>query len=458
MFETDYNIQIPLLEKNETKAQLAAKHSRNAEGYDSYGNDAKGKFAEILTSWHMKKVLTDDAKGIPDNHPSRKGAAPLHSDGRIDNTHMPSHFRDEHDAPDNVHKAIVHTLKKVHGDNWKGEYDRMNSRCRSMAFAGIRHARKHGLLPSSDDLRTGKARIDHVHWTSNGDAVAKSGQPIHGDHHRITGDHDPNNRSDFIVSHNSNGKKMHTGFSVKFGSQEKTNDANPGMETLRQWSGSNDIGKATSEHHHRMGQLPHMQGLNMVQRKASHKADLVLAKKGDKAAAARVSTAESSALEAKRLEAKALYTGLAAKHKANPSSMMKLAANVLSPKTIHPVIHLHGHEDEGYHGGFKPKATNLALKRKAILTNYSDIRPSIGDGVSVVLRGTPKPGREHVNTEVMTTAFKNNSGPHTGMVASVTSGAMAKLKGDLETQEKGKIQRKRTPDYLRKMRKAKPST
>lgn len=453
---TDYNLKsladFLLNEKNETKAQMAAKESRNTEGFSSYGNDAKGKFAEILTSWHVNKVLHDDTKGLPEKHKSRVGASPLNQHNETDETHMAAHFRGDHDSPARVHDAIVKTLQREKGHNWRSEYESMNSRCRSMAFAGIRHARKNGLLPSSEDLKTGRAQVHSVHWTSNGDGVTKTGQPIHGDHHRITGDHDPNNRSDFIVTHTTGGKRMHTGFSVKFGSQEKTNDANPGMETLKSWGKTNELGKATAEHQARMDKLPHLAGLNQVQRKAAHKVDLKAAAGGDKKAAQRVATAEQSALEAKRGEAKALHAGLAARHKADPNSIKKLAADVLSPVTKHPVIHLHGHEDESYHGGFKPKATHLALKRKAIMNNYSDIKPTIGDGTSVVLRGTPKPGKEHVNTEIATIAFKNNSGPHTGLVASVTSGAMAKLKGDLETQEHGSVQRKRTANYLRLLR------
>lgn len=452
---TDYNLrslQDFLTEAKETKAQRAAKESRNTEGFSDYGNDAKGKFAEILTAWHVKKVLHDDAKGLPAHHPSRAGASPLSTSGETDTKHMPDHFRAAHDAPEHVHDAIVKTLKRVKGANWKHEYNRMNSRCRSMAFAGIRHARKNGSLPSAEDLHSGKARTEAVHWTSNNDNVNRDGSPVYGDHHRITGTHDAANRADFIVSHSHMGQKKFTGFSVKFGTQEKTNDANPGMETLRQWSGNKDIGKATEAHHARMGELPHLAGLNQVQRKASHKEDLKRAAAGDKAAAARVNTAETSALHAKRAEAKAFHAGLMQRYKADPSSMKKLAADVLSPVTKHPVIHLHGHEDHSYHGGFKPKAIDLSLKRKAILNNYSDVKPMVGDGTSVVLRGTPKPGKEHVNTEIMTTAFKNNSGPHTGMVAAVGSGAMAKLKGDLETAEHGKVQRKRTAGYLRKLR------
>jgi len=140
------------------------------------GADSAGKLYELLVGKHM----------------------------RGDDKHM-EHHRVEGKTPEEIHDALVKKTFGDEGENSAG-YQLLNNHAKDMAGKLTQHYGLEGQSP-------------RVVWTS---------QP--SDHEKETNVNDPNSKADLIVN------RQHA-ISAKFGSSDKPNYFNPGIENFEQMAG-----------------------------------------------------------------------------------------------------------------------------------------------------------------------------------------------------------------------------
>lgn len=409
-----------------------------------FGNDERGKLFELGVGFHLNQIAHANSRLLPKDHPDRKHASPLKADGSFNEgvSHlMPSHFRPEGSTPRDVHQAIVAGAKAEHGPEWRQHYDKVMSHARQTANAIISHAIKNGHMHGNTytSPRTGNqvadvttAKIHAVHWTSQGD---KEETP--GDHEQLTGTKDTASAADVIISHGGHkGKRQFLGVSLKYGAQSKTNYRNPGTEAMSQLAGR-QIGNHWRAHQARMADLYDGE-TNAEARHREYKEDLKHPE--DHPRKIRAAKAEASAIKAKNAEAKEIHAGFSALSSGHLRSMI---SNLTNPQTVHPHLHVHGYEDEGYHRGFVPKVQEANQKFDIGIGKYESFSAgSPPGGSNIAIYGKPKAQfAGKVPTRVAEITLKGSSGPHKGLVGAV--------KADALTVTKDLSDRKRTDTYKR---------
>lgn len=386
---------------------LEANHTKDVE------NDDKGKMHELL----LAKYLHPDST-LPEHHRSE------------------SENEDHAGTPTQVHDR----LKKKMGDN---AYNQIDQHAQQTAKAIHSHLEAAG--------HTGNGNhIGRVFWTSNAD---KPGKP--GDHEKTTGVKDVNSNADVIVRiHGKDGKTAgHVGVSAKYGSQ-KPNYRNPGLESMEKTAGleKGSLKKLGEAHHKYMEQI-HYDG-PATQRHTQYKIDKMgidkaraehskfegLLAKGktlstknkmmhehlskyisahdsmspkDQAnfelqAKTRASTAEASALEAKRAMAKHFSEGMAKK---SDEELRDIVRQHVSAPTHIPHIVAHSQvKDSGDAESHVVPSHSIADDH---LANFEKLHVVHNGGISSVIKGVHK--KTGKVTNVGTFAMKGSSGPHKGV-------------------------------------------
>jgi len=138
--------------------------------------------------------------------------------------YSPSHFRPEEKYDTKKNDFVGGTPDQVSKRIYARQGPEFQSTVRRHAGqtsdAIIDHLIKTGAITSKND-------IQGVHWTSNADTAKKP-----GDHERLTGIKDPNQKADLIVTakHPKTGQVIHIPISAKYGSNEEPNYANWGHD------------------------------------------------------------------------------------------------------------------------------------------------------------------------------------------------------------------------------------
>jgi hypothetical protein len=386
---------------------LEANHTKDVE------NDDKGKMHELL----LAKYLHPDSS-LPEHHRSESE-------------------NDEHaGTPTQVHDR----LKKKMGDS---AYHQIDQHAQQTA----KEIKKH--LDSVGHTGNGH-HIGRVFWTSNAD---KPGKP--GDHEKTTGVKDVNSNADVIVRmHDKSGKTVgHVGVSAKYGSQ-KPNYRNPGLESMEKTAGleKGSLKKLGEAHHKYMEEIGyngpatqrHVQykidkmGIDKI--RAEHSKFEGLLAKGktlssknkmmhehlskyieahdsmkpneqidfEHKAQARASTAEASALQAKRSMAKHFSEGLAKK---SDDELRDIVRQHVSAPTHIPHVVAHSQvKDDGSAVSHVVPSHNIADDH---LSQFENLHAVHNGGISTVIKGTHKATGKKMNVGTFT--MKGSSGPHKGV-------------------------------------------
>jgi hypothetical protein len=376
-------------------------------------NDDKGKMHELLLAKYL--------------HP---------------NSTLPEHHRSESEneehagTPQQVHDR----LKKKMGD---AAYNQIDAHAQQTAKAIHWHLQQAG--------HTGNGNhIGQVFWTSNAD---KPNKP--GDHEKTTGVKDVNSNADVIVRiHDKDGKTAgHVGVSAKYGSN-KPNYRNPGLDSMEKTAGlAKGSLKQLSDAHHKYMEEIHYNGpasqrhiqykidkMGIDKARAEHsKLEGVMAKGKtlspknkmmhdhlnkyieahdtlspkeqagfELSAKTRASTAEASALEAKRAMAKHFSAGLAKK---SDEELRDIVRHHVSAPTHIPHIVAHSQvKDNGDVESHVVPSHNIADDH---LANYENLHVQHNGGISTVIKGTHKKTGKVMNVGSFT--MKGSSGPHKGV-------------------------------------------
>lgn len=386
---------------------LEANYTKDVE------NDDKGKMHELLLAKYL--------------HP---------------NSTLPEHHRSESEneehagTPQQVHDR----LKKKMGDN---AYNQIDSHAQQTAKAIHWHLQQAG--------HTGNGNhIGQVFWTSNAD---KPNKP--GDHEKTTGVKDVNSNADVIVRiHDKDGKTAgHVGVSAKYGSN-KPNYRNPGLDSMEKTAGlAKGSLKQLSDAHHKYMEDIHYNGpasqrhvqykidkMGIDKARAEHSKFEGLMAKGktlspknktmhehlskyiqahdslspkeqagfELSAKTRASTAEASALEAKRAMAKHFSNGLAKK---SDEELREIVRHHVSAPTHIPHIVAHSQvKENGDAESHVVPSHNIADDH---LANYENLHVQHNGGISTVIKGTHKKTGKVMNVGSFT--MKGSSGPHKGV-------------------------------------------
>jgi len=401
-------------------------------------------FKNFLTEAYLaeaaatKSVMADDKGKLHELLLSKY----LHPD-----TDLPAHHRsmseneDHAGTPQQVHDRLQ---KKV------GEeaYNEIDSAAKGTATELKKHLEKEGHLSKN-------VQIGNVHWTSNAD---KPNSP--GDHEKTTGVKDVNSNADLILTLKDKSGKIvgYHGVSAKFGTNKEPNYRNPGVDSLEKMSGleSGTINKALASHHSDMEKLGYTG--TIADRHAKYKVDTMgidkvksekkrldtlvntgrkLSKKEqtlhknlnlfhdahDKSkdkqsfldqAERRGAMAEESARISKGIVAKKFTEGMT--KKSDPELRQILKDNI-SAKTVipHTVAHSLIDKESG-------KSTPIIKNSEGIaddhLDNFEGLHMAQKEGASSTIKGYNTKTRKISN--VATFGIKNQSGPHTGLNATLT--------------------------------------
>lgn len=206
-----FNFSEFLAERAIVKKTTSAKKKDAPVKEDSNLNDDKGKLAELYLAHHLGKHLTQENQRF-----------------------YPSHFRETErtnkkgkiigGTPQQVEKRIIDRR----GKDLQGAVD---SHSAQTSEAIIEHLIKTGKIRDRKD-------IEGVHWTSNADTINSRGERVNGDHAKVTDEHDPNQKGDLILSiRNQDGSRGFVPISAKYGSENKPNYANWGLERLSRETG-----------------------------------------------------------------------------------------------------------------------------------------------------------------------------------------------------------------------------
>lgn len=184
---------------------LAEKRASNAATAE-VSSDDKGKLHELLLAKHLIKHKDPNGEG-----------------------YLPEHFRAGQDHPN----------KKIKGKSPQEVHDDIRSRIGELAYSEIdRHANQTAEAIVEHAIRTGRIKsrsdISNVHWTSNRDTLKKA-----GDHENLTGQKDVNANGDLILTTKSSkiGGKDFIPVSAKYGSEDKPNFRNDGLDGLEDKAG-----------------------------------------------------------------------------------------------------------------------------------------------------------------------------------------------------------------------------
>lgn len=174
---------------------------------DSNLNDDKGKLAELYLAHHLGKHLVGDGEH-----------------------YYPSHYREDERFDKKKKKYVGGTPQQVEsriiGRRGSQLQDSVHGHSAQTAEAVIQHLIKTGRITDRRD-------IQGVHWTSQADTPKKP-----GDHEKLTGIKDPSQKGDLIMTvRGKDGKPDYIPISAKYGSENKPNYANWGLDRLGNESG-----------------------------------------------------------------------------------------------------------------------------------------------------------------------------------------------------------------------------
>jgi len=423
-------------------------------------SDDKGKLHELLLAKHLSKHLDPKGEGF-----------------------LPQHFRASQEHPNKKIKGK--SPEEVHDDIRRrigsNAFDEINDHAKQTAEATIAHLIKTGRIKKREDIK-------NVHWTSNADTDKKA-----GDHQNLTHIKDVNANGDLILTSKhptEKGKDDFIPISAKYGSQDKPNFRNDGLDALdakaglsngtlaghqanmerelQDKLGNRHIGDSQAERHNSFREDRHALEAEKEAHTASEKQRLLdhVAKggkkkdfvskefqpksKGSKAA----SQAYGIALEHRRKMAADLAKGFEQTRSETGSDqhMRDYISGQVSPKTIfkHVIVHSHVQDDN------KPELKKTDAKSVIMdadkvgpehVSNYSDIRASHGKeggeggGVSVNFYGTHKvSGKRHL---IATQSLKGTDGPYKG-----TNGIFNVTKHESEEGEEPVVKDKNTGKHI----------
>jgi len=344
-------------------------------------NDDKGKMFELLLAHHMSH--TDDSK-----------------------KQLPSHHRSENEEYGGTPQQVHDRLRDKIGE---AAYNEIHEHARATADAVKDHLGRQGMLGGTEGHK-----ISDVSWTSNADTEKKA-----GDHEKTTGIKDVNSNADIIATtKNAAGKTNYIPISAKYGSEEKPNFRNSGLESLEAQAGhpKGTYTRIARDHDARMAELGYTG--SKKERHAQYKQDL---KSDDHEIKAKVTAAEASSLDARQKMARLHEQGLS-RDQHNPelqdAFLRRHITSQVSSPTVYPHIVAHGHVQSN--GSVIPVIHNAADIANNHLNKFSNLHVKQGRGISAEIWGTHKETGKPMR--VASQIFKATSGPHKGMAGAFKLG------------------------------------
>jgi hypothetical protein len=328
-------------------------------------NDAKGKLYEILTGSHLHHGTGRD--GMPNS--------------------FLTHYRDEEGkSPKEVHDYIKAELDKRN----PGAYEEI-----------LRHSTE-GAQHLRDQLAAhGHGNINETAWTSQ-----------KGDHHKFTGEHDPNSDADIMVR-TENGP---VGLSLKYGKSKDMNLRNPGLETLEKAAGLNpgELDALREQHNN------HVKN-NLGIRDHAHYKELRAAGGTSQHI---VDAADASALSAQKTMAKKVADGLSARAEQDPEFLRNYVKNTISPQTKYQHFRLHTRPDDR---GNSTHHLSDMQDDASKLDNFEHFRvvPHNGDTISYRIEGRRKGSDAY--EPVLDQGIKKGSGPMKGFAGMTKAPFLTKV-------------------------------
>lgn len=407
----------------------AAKKKAAAPKEDSNLNDDKGKLAELHLAHHLGKHLV------------KKGQR-----------YIPSHFRGEERMDKKKNKIVGGTPQQVEnrilsrrGPDMHEAVDRHSGQT---AEALIDHLIKSGRITHRND-------IQGVHWTSQADSEKSA-----GDHERLTGTKDINQKGDLIITaRGPDGKTTHIPVSAKYGSENKPNYANWGLDRLGNESGMeahpetglNRLQQIKDEHDQELEKkLGHVYGekagaFTGEQKHALFKQDRDLRDKKlkeDRAYAAgkitkktrwtpaqlkRIANADQ-AYEISQKHRRRMASALAdsfnqrAAADGNDSHMRGFISKSISDKTVLPTVIAHSKtKTNNPHGDAESRVYDQDAVAPSVLNKYEGIHAKVAsngeddeDGGAISVHFYGKNKKTGAIENVATQSIKAGSGPYKG--------------------------------------------
>lgn len=409
-------------------ARPAANKRTAAPKEDSNLNDDKGKLAELHLAHHLGK------------HLAKKGQR-----------YIPSHYREEERMDKRKGKIVGGTPEQVEARilarRGKDMHNAVDQHSSQTAEALIDHLIKTGRISHRND-------IQGVHWTSQADSEKSA-----GDHERLTGVKDVNQKGDLIISaRGKDGKTTYIPVSAKYGSENKPNYANWGLDRLGNESGmeshpetgKNRLQQIKDEHDKELeDKLGHVYGekagaFSAEQKHALFKADRDLRDqklKEDRDFAAGKITKKTrwTAAQLRRIDNAEQAYGISQKHRrrmasaladtfnqraaadGNDSHMRGFISKSISDSTVLPTVIAHSRtKANDPHGDAESRVYDQADVAPSVLNKYEGIHAKVAtndndeDGGAISLHFYGKNKKTGAIENVATQSIKAGSGPYKG--------------------------------------------
>ncbi len=410
--------------KAPAKKKAAAKPSAAEE---SNLNDDKGKLAELHLAHHLGSHLVKNGQ-----------------------RYYPSHFRGEERMDKRKGKIVGGTPQQVEsrilGRRGGDLYGAVDNHSKQTAEALIQHLIKSGRITDRRD-------IQGVHWTSQADSEKSP-----GDHERLTGEKDINQKGDLIITaRGKDGKPTYIPVSAKYGSENKPNYANWGLDRLGNEAGmeshpelGNRLQQIKAEHDQELeDKLGHVYGeragaMTAEQKHAKFKIDRDLREKkikNDRAVAAgKAKKIRWTPAQLRRIENADTAYGISQKHRrrmaaaladsfnqratadGNDSHMRGFISKSISEPTKYPTVIAHSRTSKSDpHGDAESRVYNQDDVAPSVLSKYKGIHAKVATGgeddedggaISVHFYGTN--AKTGAVENVATQSIKAGSGPYKG--------------------------------------------
>ena len=346
--------------KNFVEFVLEAKKAKE-KGFNL--NDAKGKLNEILTGSHLQHGT--HMSGMPNK--------------------FLSHYRDEDGkSPEEIHNSIKADLDT----RYPGLYNTIND-----------HSRHASEFLKKKLEQNGHHTINDVAWTSQA-----------GDHHRFTGQNDPNSDADIMVQSN----KGPVGISMKYGTSTNMNLRNNGLDKLEQTAGIKQ-GDLTGAREAHSATLKKLGIVNHDDYKKKRDSD-------DPANQEAVAAAEESALNAQKTMAGHLSNGLS---KMNTEQLRDYVNNTVSPQTKFQHFRMHTQPaNDGVNSAVSHHFDDVQSGRHK-LDDFEELRAKPHSGaISAQIEGRRKGAASF--EPILDQSIKKGSGPTKGFASTAKAPYLTK--------------------------------
>lgn len=344
---------------------------------DTLLSDDKGKLNEIHTGNEILKAAT--------------GKKP--AKGKL----LLAHHRSKSEEYGGTPQQVSDKLETKVG---KAAFNEVKKHSESAAHAVIQHLTKTGKIGGKSGYE-----ITDVHWTSNRD---RDNNP--GDHEKTTGIRDMNSNADIIVTttHKKAGKKQYHPMSLKYGSQDKPNFKNAGLDSLEKEAGvaKGTYSKIQKKHETNMAKLGYTG--SKKERHTQYKEDKAIREtKPNHPRAKRATAAEEAAVQSR--------SDMAATHrkalsKLSDEHLRNIVRNNVSAPTKIP--HLVMHTQVNPDASVQHHIHNADSMADEHLNKFKDLHVANNSGISVKIMGTHKDTDKKMTVASQT--FKGSSGPHKG--------------------------------------------